>query len=234
MDKEGLLQELFSSKGEEYGFDEVTAGFAPERGLKIVWMRSLGWIDFWVSDYLRDAPEEVLGSVADTIYSRICSQDRIPYSEAMVDYVTSERFLAMNRPLYLSRVNGISDGTKGRHSDLSESYRRLMKRGLVEDDPRIAIRWAPMTECGYAGHSSILMRSVCISRRLDSIFVSKEILDFVLCSQLCFVQEDFHEDPSANIIAAKEKLKKYPGYERMMKDVMGMGLRLWRDVSPAD
>ena len=59
MDKEGMLQALFSSVGSDYGFGEVTAGFTPEKDMKIIWMRAFGWIDFWISDYLEDAPAEV-------------------------------------------------------------------------------------------------------------------------------------------------------------------------------
>ncbi|MBQ9689420.1 MAG: hypothetical protein IJV47_02265, partial [Candidatus Methanomethylophilaceae archaeon] len=112
--------------------------------------------------------------------------------------------------------------------------RRLVKKGLIEDDPSIVIRWAPMMEASYVGHSSILMRTVCISRRLDNVYVPDEVLDFILFSQIAFVQEDFNQDPSKNILLAKETLKEYPEYDRLMKNVTGMGLRLWREVSPAD
>ena len=234
MDKEGMLQALFSSIGEEYGYTEVTAGFTPERDMKIIWMRTMGCIDFWISDYLEDAPAEVLESVADTIFTRINSQEGAPYSEPLVDYVTSEGFLNRNRPIYLSRINGVSNGTRGRHIDLSDSYRRLVKRGLIDDDSSIVIRWAPMLEGSYAGHSSILMKSVCISRRLDNIFVKEDVLDFILYSQIAFVQEDFNQDPSKNIVLAKETLKDYPEYDRLMKEVKGLGMKLWREVSPAN
>lgn len=234
MDKEGMLQALFSSVGSDYGFGEVTAGFTPEKDMKIIWMRAFGWIDFWISDYLEDAPAEVLESVADTIFARISTQDSIAYSKPLVDYVTSDEFLTRNRPLYLSRVNGVSKGMEGRHVDLTDSYRRLVKKGLIEDDPSIVIRWAPMMEGSYASHSSILMRTVCVSRRLDNVYVPDEVLDFILFSQIAFVQEDFNQDPSKNILLAKETLKEYPEYDRLMKNVTGMGLRLWREVSPAD
>lgn len=234
MDNEGMLQALFSSVGEEYGYREVTAGFAPERDLKVVWVRSHGWIDFWVSDYLEDAPADVLESVADTIFGRISTHENVSYSRPLVDYVTSEEFLARNRPLYISRINGVSRDTRGRHTDLSDSYRRLIDRGLIEDDPSIIIRWAPMAECSDTCHSSILMRTVCIARRLDNVFVPADVLDFILFSQIAFVQEDFEQNPSNNILHAKETLRGYPEYERLMGDVAGMGLKLWRDVSPAN
>ena len=234
MDKEGILQSLFSAKGEEFGFDDVTAGFSPERDMKIIWMRSADWVDFWVSDYLEDAPEEVLESVADTIYSRIRSKEGKPYSEALVDYVTGDGFLRRNCPLYLSRINGVSKGPEGRRIDLSESYERLLKKRVLEHDPDIAIRWAPMLESEYAGHSSILMKTVCINRKLDSKFVSDEVIDFILFSQLAFVQEGFEQDPSRNIRLAQETLMEYPGYDRLMKEVKSMGLKLWKEVSPAD
>lgn len=234
MDKEGMLQALFSSIGEEYGYGEVTAGFTPERDMKIIWMRSMNWIDFWISDYLEDAPADVLESVADTIFTRICSHDSAPYSEPLVEYVTGEGFLSRNRPIYLSRISGVSKGTEGRHIDLADSYRRLIDNGLIEDDPSIVIRWAPMLDSSFVGHSSILMRTVCISRRLDNMFVQNDVLDFILFSQIAFVQEEFDQDPSKNIVLAKETLKGYPEYDRLMKAVTGLGMKLWKEVSPAD
>jgi len=54
-----------------------------------------------VSDYLQDAPEEVLESIATTIMTRIKGEEDGSYSEPTIDYLTSEEFLDRNQPLYV-------------------------------------------------------------------------------------------------------------------------------------
>ena len=56
---EEILNETFKKVGNDFGY-ETSAEYAAFRDLKVRWQRSYKWADFQVSDYLRDAPEEVL------------------------------------------------------------------------------------------------------------------------------------------------------------------------------
>ena len=234
MDKEGMLNRIFVTEGEKYGYNEVTAGFSSEKNLKVSWIRTGTWIDIWLSDYLEDAPKEVLESVAETVFRRICIHTKEPYSDELVEYVTGELFLEKNRPIYLSRISGVSKGTKGRHHDLMNSYQRLVRDGMIEYDPDIVIRWAPLWDGKSVGQSSVLMKTVCLNRRLDCIYVPDDLIDFALYSQLVFVNEGFDDDPSEKINNAKKIVQDLPEFNEMQDSLKRMGMTLWSEVSPAD
>jgi len=234
MDKDGMLNQIFVSEGEKYGYNEVTAGFSPEKNLKVSWIRTGTWIDIWLSDYLEDAPKDVLRSVAETVYRRLCMHTREPYSDDLVEYVTGEMFLERNRPMYLSRISGVSKSSKGRHHDLMKSYKRLVEKGMTEYDPDLVLRWAPQWDGKTAGQGSVLMKTICLNRRLDCAYIPDDLIDFALYSQLAFVNEGFDEDPSENMKNAKKIVEGHPDYKEMVRNLKQMGLTLWSDVSPAD
>lgn len=65
------LTAMFAEAGKRNGYEDVTTEFAAFRDFKVKWTRSYGWANFEVSDYLSDAPEEVLASIGDSEYDQI-------------------------------------------------------------------------------------------------------------------------------------------------------------------
>ena len=232
MDKEGMLNDIFVSKGSDHGYLKVTAQFSAERDLKISWIRAGTLIDFWISDYLEDASKEVLESLADTMYKRISSFSREPYSDLLLDYVTDPDFISNNRKTYLTRVNGISKSPVGRHHDLSKSYMRLVDSELVEYDPKVVLRWAPQRESKFVGHSSVLMKTICINRMMDCKYIPEEVIDYALFSQLSFIDREFGDDPKDKIEDVKRTMTEFPDYKRLDKAISDIGMTLWGEVSP--
>lgn len=168
MTDETEMQSIFCDIGKEYGFEQVTAAFSPEYDLKVAWRRMGSWIDFWISDYLVNAPKDVLESLARMIYGRIRDYGKTPYSSELIEYVTGRDFIEENRATFLSRICGISPGPMGRHVDLTDSYGRLLDKGLVEQEDELVLRWSALTDNDAIGRSSALMKTVCMNRRLDS------------------------------------------------------------------
>ena len=68
---EQKLTNSFSKVGKEYGYDCVTAEFSEFKEFKVKWTRSCGWAEFKISDYLKDAPVNVIEGLAETIFLRI-------------------------------------------------------------------------------------------------------------------------------------------------------------------
>ena len=119
-----------------------------------------------MSDYLRNAPENVMQSLAKTVFARIGGEDRTAYSEEVCDYLNSREFLEENQGLFLKRFRGISETARGESVDLLDCYRRLAERGLVEYDPDLVIRWNSIGDRSRkVGRSSVLMRTVVIDVR---------------------------------------------------------------------
>lgn len=229
---ENLIGSIFSQAGKRYGFDTVTADFSPEKDLKIAWIRCGSQIDLWISDYLKDAPSDLLEDLADVVFRKIKLDPGIQYTDVIKNYVESKDFRDRCRPTYISRLHGVSLGTEGRHFDLNESYERLAEKGLIDMDSDIILRWAPITDSPSVGHSSALMKVVTLSRRLDCVHISTDVLDFCLYSQLSLIGSGRLMDKEDRDREYEEKMRQYPGYSCLMEDLRELGMDLGREMSP--
>ena len=103
-----MLTKAMATAGARNGYEDVTAEFSAFRDFKLKWTRSYKWINFEVSDYLRNAPLSVIESLAETIYAKIGGADRTSYSKEVCEYLNSEKFLRDNQDIFLKRFMGIS------------------------------------------------------------------------------------------------------------------------------
>ena len=234
MERRENLKLIFTTVAAEYGFENITAEFSPEHDLKIAWKRAGTWIDFWISDYLEEAPDVVLESLADSICSGILQHREEGYVSDIVDYLTDPEFLRINQGKYLSRVNGASRTGEGRHKDLEDSYSRLVKDGLIEFDPDIELRWAPLDGANIVGQSSVLMKVACLNRRLDLPNIPDDLLDFALYSQLCFITAGFLKDAKIRNATYKKNMDIFPDHQVFESQLNKMGMKLTEEMSPAD
>jgi len=234
MDRKENVEKIFTTVANEYGFEEVSADFSPEYDLKIAWRRVGAYIDFWVSDYLLDAPASVLTGLADSVCSRIRRCGDGMYDDDVVKFLTDRKFVETNREKYLSRIGGVSKTGLGRHNDLDESYARLVDSGLLEYDPDIELRWAPMEDADAVGRASVLMKTVCINRRLDIANLAEDLLDFALYSQMCFLSGGFDQDCDSRKSTYMKNLSEYPDYEEYQSRLEVLGMTVVKEMSLAD
>ena len=222
-----MLNRAMRNAGIRNGFDEIQAEFSAFRDFKLKWTRSYKWISFEVSDYLRNAPEHVMQSLAETVFARIRGEDRTAYSEEVCDYLNSKEFLEENQGMYLKRFRGISGSTRGENIDLHDSYRRLVESGLIEDDQRIIIRWSDAKDRnGRIGRASVLMRTVVMNPALDSENVPEDTLDYALYSQICHVNLGFGPSRDGDGERYEIMLSNHPGRARAEAELRRMGLSL--------
>ncbi len=209
-----MLNDVFAKVGEEYGY-EATAEFSSFRDVKMKWVRTSTWSDFQVSDYLQDAPENVLESLARTVFSRLQGDDN-GYSKETVAWLAAPEFSEKHRPIYLERDRRVGS-EEGECKSLQEAVDRLVDKGLIERDPSIEILWSKEPETGESGRSSVLMRVVTVNKALDSDDVPDEIVDLVLLKHLAMIREGFTGDrmkAEANVDAI---LSKYPGFDGIIE-----------------
>ncbi len=183
------LARMMAEVGKKHGYDEVRAEFTAYRDFKIRWTRSNRWAEFQISDYLEDAPENVLRELAEMIFARIRGQN-VDYPEEVREWLTAPEFPMNHRSTYLGRFVGVSDGTRGRHIDLAECRKRLVESGLVDKDDDIEIRWAHQNSRSV-GRSSTLMRVVTINDVLDNEDVDEDAIDFALYAEMCKVNQGY-------------------------------------------
>ena len=222
-----MLIRAMQNAGKRNGFEDIRAEFAAFRDFKLKWTRSYKWISFEVSDYLRNAPEGVMESLAETIFAKMRGDGKTEYSQEVCDYLNSDGFLKENQEIYLKRFRGISSSTRGENIDLMDSYRRLVESGLVEDDPRIAIRWN-MTEIRgrSVGRSSVLMRTVIVNPVLDTDAIPEDVLDHALYTLICRVNLRFGPSRDGDAERYEAMLEANPGRVRAEAELRRMGLSL--------
>lgn len=216
------LTRLFSASGRRHGFTEVTADYAPFTDFKIRWTRNYRWAEFEVSDYMSDAPAEVMGAMAETVFSRICG-DRAPYPQIVRDWLSAPDFIERKRPEYLERFEGFVQTPYGEVKDLSASLRRLTDAGLLLRDQEVVLGWSSMVSSRAIGTASILMKTVSVSRSLDRDYVDEEILDYSLYALMARVSMGLNRNGRSRSEEYDELLDRFPGRQRAEA-----GLRLLR------
>lgn len=222
-----MLNRAMRNAGIRNGFEDITAEFAAFRDFKLKWTRSYKWISFEVSDYLRNAPEHVMESLAETIFAKIRGEDGVPYSEEVCDYLNSQEFLDENQKQYLGRFRGISETARGENVDLLDCYRRLVEKELVEYDPKLVIRWSNTEDRSRkTGRASVLMRTIVMNSALDSENISEEALDYALYSQICHVNLEFGPTRENDAERYETMLSVYPDRTREEMELRRFGLMI--------
>ncbi|MDR3282022.1 MAG: hypothetical protein LBS92_00200 [Candidatus Methanoplasma sp.] len=195
METDEMLREVFKAAGKEHGFDRVEAEFTAFKEFKVRWQRSYKWAEFKVSDYMADAPEEVVKGLANSLFARIAGTDDAGYPKSLTDWITDPEFAELKQPLYLKRSRNLSRSPEGEKKSLAESLGRLMDMGLAEEDPLVHLSWTKESNIRKIGHCSVLMKVVSISSALDSDMIPDFVLDHCLHHELCHIMAGF--DPSA-------------------------------------
>ncbi|MDD2410536.1 MAG: M48 family metallopeptidase [Candidatus Methanomethylophilaceae archaeon] len=209
MENDGL-QERFRKVGKKHGYETVNAEFVSFKEFKVRWQRSYKWADFKVSDYMADAPPEVIEGLASTLFARICGKGDPDFSEEMCKWVTAPDFSRYKQPTYLRRSRNLSRSRQGQHRDLGECYRRLIDAGLAQDDPGLFLSWTKEPNVRKVGYCSVLMKVVAISSALDSPEVPEFVADYVMYHELCHIMIGFDPSSEKHGIEFAELESKYP------------------------
>lgn len=192
LDTECQLNEIFQEVGRSYGFETVNAEFVGFKDMKIRWQRSYKWADFKVSDYLNNAPKDVIEDLARVLFSRISGSDEVAYSDSLCDWLTAPKFSEEKQGIFLRRTRNISyDG--GSYKQLEDSYQRLEQMGLItEDIPNVKIFWTKDVDKKKTGYCSVLMKVIAISRMFDNEDLPDYVLDYILYCEVCHLIAGFN------------------------------------------
>ena len=186
------LRNIFQRVAAEYGYRSADAEYLSTKDLKVRWQRSYDWISFQVSDYLDDAPEEVLEGLARNLCERL-SGKASEFSRALKDWVTRPEFCKQKQPVYIERSMGLLNEVKGEHKDLNDSLKRLQDAGLIGNLPQVYLTWED-SATNKMGHCSVLMRVVSVNTFLDSDDVPDYVLDYCLYKELLHIQIGYDPD----------------------------------------
>ena len=172
--KNQKLTEIFARVGAEYNYETVNAEFMAFREFKCTWQRSYKWADFRVSDYLEDAPEDVLESLAVALFRKIRGDD-YDTSDRLREYVTADGFADKHRDTYLARTNG---------ERIDQNIlKRVMDKYNINLDNVVLYAFDGAYTHKVAG-CSVLMRVIGVSDALLKEDVPENVLDFVIYHEL--------------------------------------------------
>lgn len=168
---------IFGNVGNEYGYENVSVEWSPFKAFKVQWQRSYNWISFRVSDYIKDAPSEVLEALAVSMFKRV-KGERGSYSDAFRKYVLAPEFSQKHRKTFIERGRYLYADSENKN--LSDSVDRLVKAGLIPEDHNIEVVWDHSYENGLASTYSVLMRTIMVSYQLDDKDVPDYTIDYAI------------------------------------------------------
>ena len=221
---EERLNEIMTELGKKYNYDSVNAQFVQFTDFKMKWRRSYRWIEFDVSDYLSKVPENVLKGIAEYTFGKITGKDA-EYSNEVVGYLVSDEFVDTVQSTYINRCRWISEGSEGNNRNLTDAYRRLVDMELIEDDPKIVLRWDEAPSWNL-GKSSVLMRTVQINRKLDDPTISEATFDYAVYTRLAHIQTGFSNQGPIRKEIYEQLLDRYPGRNQAQEELEKKGFRL--------
>lgn len=183
----------------------VRASFYPYRELKHTWRLENGVLSFKVSDYMKGAPDEIMESLA---WYLVCRARRKECPAGMAarykDYVRSRSFWEARRQTYLGRAKNLSFRPRGECMDLEAvfSYVNANYFGGAVDRPSLAwARESPRTRMGFY-HSPL--RILAVNRALDTDWIPRYVLEFVMYHELLHDAVDQIEGPFRRTVHTRE------------------------------
>ena len=131
----------------------------------------------------------------------------------------------MAQPIYIERRRKVSEGPEGENRNLMDSYRRLIDMGLVNDDPKIVLRWDEALKRSV-GNASVLMRFAQINRNLDSSEISDNAFDYAVYSRIAHIQCGFGIQGPIRAEIFEQLLDRYPGRNKAIGELQNMGFEI--------
>ena len=179
------ITEVFNSVASELGVGRACVAFGHFSDLKHTWRRQGRDASFKVSDYLENAPEDVIESLAWYLVSKAfnvrCPDERC---EKYLEYLRSKRLWEDKRSLYLSRARGLCTEPRGQRRDLRTVFEYVNSTyfGSQIGDPTLA--WVAESPAKRLGYYFDPLDLLVVNRVFDSERVPRYVLEFVVYHEL--------------------------------------------------
>ncbi len=179
------ISKVFDSVASSLGVGHASAEFGHFSDLKHTWRRHGRSVSFKISDYLADAPDDVIESLAWYLMSRAYDVT-VPDCQCgeYLEYVRSRKMWENNRSLYLSRARGLCAEPLGQRRDLRTVFDYVNStyfRGTIRD-PMLA--WVDESPAKRLGYYFEPLNLLAVNRVFDSERVPRYVLEFVVYHEL--------------------------------------------------
>lgn len=225
MTNKEMYEEAFREVGKEYGYENVAIEWTAFKQFKVQWQRSYKWIAFRISDYLKDAPVEIVKDLAESLFEKIKGKEGL-YNQRFADYVTAPEFSQTHRPTFIKRSRYLTSNGEGERKNLMDSVNRLVEANLIPADHNIQAVWNKDTRSDLASTYSVLMRTVMVNVGMDDYAVDDSTLDYVIYQQYLCIQAGMETFGTDEIVDTQDDQEKFPNYEEAKKELDRMMLAL--------
>lgn len=212
------LFDLIAPVASSAGHELRVAEFRKTKEFQASWKKHGAAIDFFLSDYLADAPDDVITDFTKSIMSAV-SNKRPRYNKTYIEWVTSDAFVREKRKIYLKRSKNLTRDPTGRERDLISSLDRLLDAELLDanDISNSFFSWTSHPNIRKVGFCSPMMRVVGISSLLDDVSVPEYVLDYVVYHESLHLARGYRPGARAHDTEFRRSEKAYPDYEKAKK-----------------
>ena len=177
-----------------------------------------------MSDYLEDAPEQVLNDFCDMICRRAKGR-RVSEPGSYLDHVRSDSYIVDHRPTYIARSRNLLRTGCGETAYLHDSVQRLLDAGLVSgtDIENSYISWTRRDNVRRVGFCSTMFRVVGISSRLDSDDVPDFVRDYVVYHECLHLRQGYRPDRRVHDAQFRSWERMFPRWREAESVLRGLG-----------
>jgi len=193
----------------------VNAQYRRSKELSLSWRTRGMRAEISVSDYLMNAPDDVLSDLGVTL-AGMMSGRRPSYGDKYLEYICSKAFLNRNRPTYIRRSKNLSRSPCGTSRDLRDSLTKLLDAGLISngDIDGAYLSWTLHPNIRRIGYCSPVMKTVVISCILDDPSIPESVLNYVVYHECLHLKQGYrpYARPHDREFRRMESL--FPGKDR--------------------
>jgi len=198
----------------DHGLVLRTASYCKAKEFQASWKQSGDQIDIVFTDYLMDAPDDVITDFSQTVIGTVANK-KPSYGKTYLDWVRSEEYIISKRKTYLKRSRNLTGSPEGNERNLFDSLDRLLDSGLL--DPagieNSFFSWTRIPNVRKLGFCSPMMRVVGVSCALDDLSVPEFVLDYVVYHESLHLAQGYRPGQKPHSKKFRTDEKRYPRYE---------------------
>jgi len=217
------LTALIEPIAAKYNCNNIEACFKTFKEFCLSWRFNGNKTTLYISDYLIDAPDDIIENCVDTLFKVIKKKDH-EYDENYMVWVTSDSFINSKRKIYLKRSKNLTRSDIGKTRLISDSVQRLLEQDLLvpSDIDNSIFTWTSRPSYRKVGYCSPMMRVVAISSALDSEEVPNYVVDYVVYHESLHLRQGYRPFRRSHDTQFRKMERLFPQYkeaEAYLKDL---------------
>ena len=183
-----VASEVFSKRG----LIVKEANFTSFKEMNFRWTLKGNVVTLKVSDYLNDAPDDVLEEFLKGALTYVAGGRHV-FGKRYMEYMTSDEFILKKRPVYYKRGRRLLRSDVGEHRNLFDAVQRLIEKGLLDesDIQNTLFTWTAEPTFTRLGYCSQMFRIVVISKVFDSPSIPEDLFDFVVYHECMHLRQGY-------------------------------------------